>query len=170
MAYFFTADEHFGHAKIIEYCNRPFSSVEEMDTVIISNFNEVVGKDDITIHAGDFCWCKHQIEASRKYISKLNGNHIFLKGSHDHWLPNSAKYIWRKHIDGIFIVVCHYAMRTWERAHYGAWQLYGHSHGCLPALGLQHDVGMDNTNFYPLSFDDLKEIMSKKEQLEHRER
>jgi hypothetical protein len=31
------------------------------------------------------------------------------------------------------IVLCHYAMRVWNRSHHGAWHLYGHSRGNLPA-------------------------------------
>ena len=33
--FFFTADEHYGHTNIIKYCDRPFTSVEEMDAEII---------------------------------------------------------------------------------------------------------------------------------------
>ncbi|KKL16922.1 hypothetical protein LCGC14_2490690, partial [marine sediment metagenome] len=63
-----------------------------------------------------------------------------------------------------FIVVCHYAMRRWERSHYGSWQLYGHSHGRLEPIGLQHDVGVDNNNFYPVSLIELVEIMKHRTQ------
>ena len=137
--------------------------MDEMNESLIANHNAIVGKNDITIHAGDFCF-------GTKYwsdliIKRLNGNHIFLKGSHDRWLPNSAKTMWRGHIEKQFIVVCHYAMRTWERSHYGSWQLYGHSHGTLPPVGKQWDVGVDNNNFKPVSFEQLKEIMSKQTSL-----
>jgi len=159
--YFFTADEHFGHTKIIEYCNRPFKTLTEMDNTIMERFNSVVGKNDTTIHAGDFCWFNRPA-AAQEYINQLNGNHIFIKGSHDHWMPDSTKYMWRKMIDGQFIMVCHYAMRIWERSHYNSWQLFGHSHGRLEAVGKQYDIGVDNNNFYPISFDTLKEIMSSK--------
>jgi len=37
--FFFTADEHYGHANIIRYCDRPFASVEEMDAEIIQRNN-----------------------------------------------------------------------------------------------------------------------------------
>lgn len=161
MTYYFTADEHYGHTNIIKYCKRPFSSIEEMNSTLIINFNSVVGKNDLTIHAGDFCWYNKQ-EDVIKLTSQLNGNHIFLKGSHDHWLPNSAKYMWRKMIEGHLVVVCHYAMRVWERSHYNSWQLFGHSHGMLTPEGKQMDIGVDTNNFYPYSFEQIKKIMESK--------
>lgn len=155
----FTSDEHYGHAKVIGYNNRPFKNVEEMDTIIINRFNEKVAPSDVTVHAGDFCWLSNKQKVYDTYLSKLNGTHILLVGSHDHWQSKSAKYIWRKRIDEHLIVVCHYAMRTWECSHYGSWQLFGHSHGKLKTEGLQYDVGVDNNDYYPVSFDQVKRIM-----------
>lgn len=157
--YFFTADEHYDHEKIIQYCHRPFADVAVMNTVMIGNHNKVVGKNDITVHIGDFGWFKNKSQAD-EIIRELNGNHIFIRGSHDRWLPSNHRTMWRKHIDGQFIVCCHYAMRTWERAHYGAWQLYGHSHGGLLPIGKQWDVGVDNNAFFPVSFERLKSVMA----------
>ena len=39
---FYTSDLHLGHANIIRHCNRPFASVEEMDEVLIENWNAKV--------------------------------------------------------------------------------------------------------------------------------
>ena len=154
----FTADQHFGHKNIIEHCDRPFETLQEMNAEIILRHNSVVSKDDIVVHAGDFCCVNNKDQASI-YIKQLNGNHIFLRGSHDNWLPGSAKYVWRKRIDGHLIVACHYAMRTWECSHRNSWQLYGHSHGGLPAIGKTLDIGVDSHNFYPWSFDEIVEHM-----------
>jgi calcineurin-like phosphoesterase family protein len=162
MSYFFVADEHYGHAKIIEYCARPFVDVEHMNTVMIERHNAVVHSDDVVVHVGDFCWARSQ-EAASLYIRQLNGSHIFVKGSHDSWLPASAKYMWRSMIDGQFVVACHYAMRTWERAHHGSWQVYGHSHGTLPPIGKQYDCGVDCNDFTPVSFERLRSIMEEME-------
>lgn len=160
--YFFIADEHYGHwtsseRNIIKYCNRPFDSIEEMDAEIIKRFNSVVSKDDITIHAGDFTLKNKQV--AYDYLQKLNGDHLCLQGSHDRWLPKAAPYIWQKTIENQFLVVCHYSMHTWHRSHYNSFQLYGHSHGKLAPEGKQHDIGVDNNNFYPVSFDKIVEIM-----------
>ena len=160
--YWFTSDEHYGHAKVIKYSNRPFKNVDEMDKTIIDNFNSVVGKNDMTIHAGDFCWLNNKKEVYKKYVSKLNGNHILLIGSHDHWQPSSGKYMWRKRIEGQLLIVCHYAMLTWECSHYNSWQLFGHSHGRLELDSKQYDIGVDNNKFYPVSFEQVKFIMKTK--------
>ncbi|GAG82724.1 unnamed protein product, partial [marine sediment metagenome] len=71
MTTFFTADNHFGHANIIRYCNRPFQSVEEMDETMIANRNEVVGHDDIVYDLADFT-LGNKLTA-RRYFSRLNG-------------------------------------------------------------------------------------------------
>lgn len=163
--YFFTADEHYGHSRVIEYCNRPFKSVLEMDETLIKNSNSVVKKGDIVVHAGDFCWFKkYYVKDSNDcvaaYVDELNGTHVFLKGSHDYWMPRDKSIqIWEKMIDGHYVVACHYAMRTWARSHYNSWQLYGHSHGRLEPIGKSWDIGVDNNNFYPVSFDQIKEVM-----------
>ena len=158
--YWFTSDEHYDHDKVIKYSNRPFDSIEDMDRCLIANHNNIVKDQDVTIHAGDFCWLNKKEDVYKKYVSKLKGNHVMLVGSHDHWLPSSAHYVWRKRIDGNLIVVCHYAMRTWECSHYNSWQLYGHSHGNLPPIGKQHDIGVDNNNYCPVSFIQVATIMA----------
>ena len=157
--YWFTADQHFNHKNIIKYCNRPFKTVEEMDETLITNFNEVVKPGDVTIHAGDFCFDSRKEGVYRTYVKPLNGTHIFLRGSHDRWLPKSAMRVWTKTIEGRYVVVCHYAMRVWEKSNYGSWMLFGHSHGRLEPYPNQWDVGVDNNNYYPVSFEQLKEIM-----------
>ena len=79
--FFFTADEHYDHTNIIKYCERPFASVEDMDAEILKRHNELVGSQDVVIHAGDFTLAKKPIAGN--YIQHLKGTHIFLKGRHD---------------------------------------------------------------------------------------
>lgn len=78
---FVTSDTHFNHKNIIEYCNRPFSSVEEMNETLIKNWNSVVSKDDTVFFLGDFCL--GQREAIINFCSQLNGHKILIMGNHD---------------------------------------------------------------------------------------
>lgn len=153
---FFTSDEHLGHSRIIEYCNRPFVDVDEMDNTIIERHNSLVGHEDTVYHLGDFTF-KNSTNADI-YKSRLNGRHIFLKGNHDK--DKTLPHIIELKIEEQPLVLCHYAMRVWNLSHYGSWNLHGHSHGMLVPYGLQLDVGVDNNKFYPVSFDTVKEIMA----------
>lgn len=136
-----------------------------MDSYLIERHNERVREKDTVFHLGDFCWYKSKEDVAI-YIRRLNGRHFFMKGSHDYWIDKrKACYILEKKIDGHYIVLCHYAMRTWPRSHYGSWQLHGHSHGNLSIMKNQWDVGVDNNEYAPLSFEDLKEIMNREQSL-----
>jgi calcineurin-like phosphoesterase family protein len=160
--YFFTADEHYNHPNILKFMPRPFKDITEMNLELVRRNNEVVKNDDFVIHAGDFCW-KGSAEFIRNLQKALVGQHIYLKGSHDNWMNGHYHEIWEKNIEGQHVVVCHYAMRTWGKSHWNSWQLYGHSHGKLESIGKQYDVGVDCNNYYPVSFEQIKEIMDRKE-------
>jgi len=41
---FFTSDTHFNHANIINYCQRPFKNTDEMNDVIITNWNNIISE------------------------------------------------------------------------------------------------------------------------------
>lgn len=157
--FFFTADTHLGHDNIIKYCNRPFSSVEEMDETIIKNWNSVVSKTDTVYHLGDFSFRDPLI-----YLRRLNGNIVHIEGNHDKKFLEKFDRIYKMKtivIDKITIVLCHFAMRVWEKSHFNSWHCYGHSHGELESYGKSYDVGVDNNNFSPVSFEELKTIMQK---------
>ena len=49
------------------------------------------------------------------------------------------------------IVICHYSMQVWDRSNQRSWHLFGHSHGKLKGIGLSFDVGVDCTEFKPIS-------------------
>lgn len=161
--YFFTADEHYGHKNIIQYCNRPFVSAHEMDEVLICNHNAVVGNKDTVYHLGDFSF-KTSPNRVQVIINRLNGNHVFLRGSHDKWMKShkdtTFPYMIEFRKEDCDITLCHYCLRTWPRSHYNTWHLFGHSHGRLEPVGKAWDVGVDNNNYYPLSLRQIIDIMN----------
>lgn len=180
MTVWFTSDTHFGHGNVIKYSNRPFASVEEMEYELIRRWNEVVKPGDTIYHLGDVAFISKP-EPLVKIISQLKGQKHLVLGNHDneklfrspevarHWqtishykeikVSDPEMDLGRKRI-----VLLHYAMKVWNQRHYGAWQLYGHSHGTLPDPkdSLQLDVGVDCHNYYPISYEQVKVLMAEK--------
>lgn len=168
---FFTSDTHFGHHNIIKYTGRPFTSVYEMDEALIKNWNSVVGKNDTVYHIGDFSF--RGPAATDSIISRLHGNIFLVPGNHDRNFYKHGKIRVLPELSEVYIndsdahrgqqriVLCHYALRVWNKRHHGAWHLYGHSHGSLlddPA-SRSFDVGVDCWNYTPVSYTQVKEKM-----------
>lgn len=176
---FFTSDTHFNHANIIKFCNRPFKDVEQMNDVMIANWNSVIGKDDTVFHLGDFClggaaeWTK--------ILNRLNGKIYLIMGNHD--LKNIRQGFisrfehvamqMRIEIGKKRIYLCHYPFLCFEGSYKDdVWQLFGHVHTRRSNSGIdagrlqylyptQYDVGVDNNNFTPVSFGQVKRIIDK---------
>jgi calcineurin-like phosphoesterase family protein len=170
---FFTSDTHFGHRNIIKYCNRPFKDENEMDAVIITNWNNKVKPDDTVFHLGDVS-LSYNIDVCKEILGMLNGKIHLIVGNHErNALDPRIKGFWKsvstiKEIsvtdaDGKNnsqdIVLCHYPMRAWNKAFHGSWQLFGHVHGVMDGnlLKNQLDVGVDSCNYTPLSYWEVKE-------------
>jgi len=162
---YFIGDTHFGHANVIKYCDRPFADVEEMDEALIANWNSVVKATDTIYHLGDFSFSK----TPEKYFHRLNGKKHLIKGNHDRKITTDLQwdsvqdYLELK-IEKRYIVLCHYAFKTWNRSHYSSYNLFGHSHGTMQddPNALAIDVGVDCHNYTPISLEEIDIIMAKK--------
>ena len=167
---YLTADCHFGHTNIINHCNRPFSSVEEMDAVLIQNWNETVKKNDEIYILGDFTM--RTSEVAHDYLTKLNGRKYFIRGNHDRFLENFEPYEsdfeWVKDYhrliyNGQRIIMFHYPILEWDQIHRGAYHCYGHVHNNkvsaerLAVLDGSRaiNVGVDVNNYRPVSIKDI---------------
>ena len=107
MEVFFTADLHFGHARIVELANRPFASVEEMDEALIANWNAVVRRpDDLVWVLGDYALGDRR--KALGYLDRLNGRKMLVAGNHDKCFLGSSdgwKHIGEYQSAGFEIVV-----------------------------------------------------------------
>ena len=89
---YYTSDLHLGNKNIIEYENRPWKTVEEMDAGLIKNWNETVSDDDEVYVLGDFCF-KGATKAI-EYLKQLNGHIHLIRGNHDHFMTQESFYRW----------------------------------------------------------------------------
>lgn len=158
---YFTSDTHFWHKGIIDYCKRPFSSVEAMNETLIENWNSRVQPSDTIYFLGDFSFGNR--EHTEEVLRRLNGHKHLIVGNHDRhgrhtkkkndpfpwdfWFNSVADYR-RINVEGMKFVLCHFPFASWER---GYVNLHGHTHGMHKGYFAQHDVGVDSNNFTPIS-------------------
>ena len=128
---YFCADLHFNHTNILEYENRTFDNIIEHDKCLIDNWNNTVARGDRVYILGDFSFYKHPC----KYLQSLHGEKHLIMGNHDYRHKRLNQYFasvndvkMLKH-DGHLLFLSHYAHRVWPQKNYGAYHLYGHSHG-----------------------------------------
>lgn len=133
MKMYFVSDTHFHHKNIIRFANRPFSSVDEMNSAMISNWNNVVAPNSIVYHLGDFAYGTWNGGSIEDVFHKLNGQKILIRGNHDHeptlalpWL-NIYDYKEIKY-NGIKIILSHYPLTEWNGAFHGSLHFHGHTH------------------------------------------
>jgi len=77
---FFTSDLHFSHTNVINYCNRPYADIVEMNLAIIAQWNSQVTPEDTVYFLGDFSLNAKYVE---QYLPLLNGSIHLITGNHD---------------------------------------------------------------------------------------
>lgn len=182
MTTYFTADQHFSHGNIIDFCNRPFDSVHEMNKALTEQWNNTVNRHDTVYFLGDFSM-KEKEDFHRQLLSNLNGRIIWIVGNHDKkaykkWLPRFKEegliedfdQYREVSINGKFIVLFHYPLLSWNKRNYKAYHLFGHVHGMIPSYGKAIDVGVDNheitSEYRPVSWEEVEQFFKEKP-LEH---
>jgi len=158
---YFSADTHFGHTNIIKHCNRPFKTADDMNDVMLTNINDMVGEDDTYWHLGDFAWGDPWpfLNAIRcKDIRIIIGNHDKhrrkqLEDAHTRGRIKLHHGYLDTKIDGQFLTMCHFPMLSWQASFHRSWHLYGHVHGTIDKPRLRSmDVGVDAHDFCPISW------------------
>jgi calcineurin-like phosphoesterase family protein len=178
MNHWFISDTHFGHANIIKYSNRPFKDVDEMNELMIQEWNKLVKPNDAVYHNGDFAFMT--FDKFRLMHRRLNGDIYLQLGNHDKMIIQHKTDLLKQgkivsienyrelKIGGHMIVLFHYGQRVWNKSHHGSIHLYGHSHGSLPPFGKSVDAGVDckeiTHEYRPIHLDEVLKYMSKREQ------
>jgi calcineurin-like phosphoesterase family protein len=169
MPHWYTADLHLGHANIIRYCARPFSSADEMDRHYLTTLRTLVAPEDDLWILGDFGFARNAAARTRlaSLFEAIPGRKHLIRGNHDHksvtrlgWA--SVHDLLEIEEDGHRLVLCHYPMLSWNRARYGAVHLFGHVHDDLRGFRGAVNVGVDCWDHRPVR---LHEILARSEAL-----
>jgi calcineurin-like phosphoesterase family protein len=189
MAFFFYSDPHFGHKNVINYCNRPFKDVAEMNSELVRRYNTIVRPEDTVLWLGD-CFFLSPDEAS-KIMKQLNGTKVLVKGNHD--LSANTMYrigfqfvceMAQIRIGKTYLNLSHYPYkrRPWNhlwkslfnkkyrsKLHFrrliddGSWLIHGHTHSKVRLNGKMIHVGVDAWSYAPVSFPEIAAIVDQVE-------
>ncbi len=164
---YYVSDLHFNHQKIIESCNRPFKNVDDMNKILINNWNSRIKNSDVVYYLGDFAIVKNnkQAEEAIELVKKLNGKITLIHGNHDSRLTKNEEFrklfneiaIYKKVNDnGRYVILMHYPLESWERSYYGSYHVHGHTHNYkINNIKNRFNAGVDVNEFKPVTLDEL---------------
>ena len=166
---YYISDPHFGHANVIWLCDRPFDDVEEMDRVIMENWNSRVSDEDEVYLLGDLAF--RNTRPVEEYLSSLKGRKHLIIGNHDRsWMPgfDTSKYF--ESVDNLLyivdqgrqVVLCHYPMMTWPHVR-ESYMVFGHIHNnpdaqywpLIKMSELMLNAGVEVNGYMPVTLDEL---------------
>lgn len=174
---YYIADCHFGDARVMNLSHRPFKSSEEMDELIIKNWNRIIQDWDDVYIVGDLI-CKRVDPIP--YLKRLKGRLHLVCGNHDRLMIKNpqARAFFQEIEDYLVvedrnhrIVLFHYPILEWDGFYYGSWHIYGHIHNHssltqerVRKLFKALNCGVDLTDFKPVTFDELVTLNKKDSQ------
>lgn len=160
MKTWYTADPHFGHANILSYCDRPFSSIEEMDAALLAMFRRMVAPEDRLIILGDFMF-RMDFERGKRLFDAIPGHKILVVGNHDR---NPTRRLgWAEVHDTLMITdagarlyLFHYPCITWPGIRHGVLHLFGHVHQNFEGTRGAVNVGLDVWNMQVVDIEGIR--------------
>ncbi len=168
---YFTSDLHLGHHNIIRLCDRPFSTVEEMDETLIRNWNSKVTNGDTVYILGDLFFRNER--PAEEYLKLLKGKKHLIIGNHDKdWIKKCALEDHFESVNNLHFLndgkrqmtLCHYPMMSWPHM-VRTYMVFGHIHGNTDAdywplickNELMLNAGVDINGFMPVTFEEMVE-------------
>lgn len=151
----FWSDQHFGHEKIIQYAERPFNTVEEMNRHMLEEYAKVVSQDDIVVFGGDVSFGNDEL--AKKSILSLPGFKILVLGNHD----INKNGVFREH--GCDLVIMSMSLKISEDVSAlvthvpmarslipkGVINLHGHTHNSGAGMG-KVNMSVEMTDYRPI--------------------
>lgn len=159
---YWASDLHYNHENAIYHSSRPFKNVEEMNEYILITLRNTLKPEDMLFTLGDIFW-KCDYEKIEEFVDTIPCPWYFILGNHENenifkFEPLRNKLIKIGDIfdtlvkdgeDNYNIIMSHYPIESWPRAHYGSIHLHGHCHGSKDSYNnennlLRMDIGFDS--------------------------
>jgi calcineurin-like phosphoesterase family protein len=167
------SDTHFNHANILNFKDsvgkpvRSFDNVQEMNEIMIQNWNSVVRPGDKVYHLGDVLFGTNKREWMAKHFPRLMGSKRLIVGNHDNVkeLTLSGHFqkvmMWRQFKDlGLLLTHVPVHPSTLKEGRFGDLtpiNVHGHIHQNQSPDGPYKCVCVEHTNYTPVHIEDLRD-------------
>ena len=169
------SDTHFDHANILNFTDREgrptrgalFSDVDDMNEVMIHNWNSVVKPGDKVYHLGDVLFGTRKQEWMDTNMPRLNGHKRLIVGNHDN-IKFHAKGGWWGKIDlwrmwpefGLLFTHVPVHNSTLGESHrFGEGSMvnvHGHIHQNPSPTEFHRCVCVEQINYTPINIEELR--------------
>lgn len=174
---FIISDTHFGHRGVCRFLRedgtklRPWDNTDEMDEVLVQNWNSVVKPHDKVYHVGDVVMNHRCL----KIMNRLLGNKTLIKGNHDAFpLADFALYFDDVRGSSTFkdMILTHIPIHPSSVGRFGT-NVHGHTHDRFIESSkfpgkpdpLYFGVSVEQINYTPISIDDLRAAIAERKRL-----
>jgi len=154
------SDTHFFHNNIIDFSNRPYENVQQMNEHLVANFNDYVGENDISIWVGDIGFKGDGF--INELLDQCNGYKILVVGNHDfdHGKIRNLKFdeihlLYTISTPEVDLVFTHYPLRNIKLPWFN---LHGHLHAYpVSTTGhiLHHNINCEMQEYRPVELTEL---------------
>ena len=160
MSIYLWSDLHLNHERIINYEQRPFANVTQMNQALLSAWSETVKSQDTIINLGDVAFSTSHAEL-QKIITNLPGHKILILGNHDR--DKSVKWWQEVGFDEVypypiiyegFYILSHESLYVGKEMPYV--NLHGHTHGESTDNPQKFNVSVEVIGYRPILFDEIK--------------
>lgn len=166
------SDTHFSHDKVLTFTGhdgnliRPgFKDVQEMDELMIQNWNTTVKPDDIIYHLGDVAFGIKQKNTLARIMPRLMGRKRLILGNHDYEAKDYYPYFqkvmsWRQFGD-LFkrpVVLTHFPLHLNSflyRQGGNGLNVHGHIHEKVIKDPNYRCVCVEHTNYKPVALESI---------------
>ena len=182
---FVCSDHHLSHENICKFVRRdgvtplrPYDNADEMDEDLIKRHNSVVGKNDVVYFLGDVAINTNQLHL----LDRMNGSKRLILGNHD----KGQMGLYAKHFKKIQayrtfpndFIFSHIPLHPDSIGARFVTNVHGHTHADEVMWTPNHPkkfevdpryycVCMENIDYTPISFDDLKSRIKKRQEDAH---
>ena len=157
---FLISDLHLHHANIIDYCARPFASVDDMNRTLVANWCKTV-RDKRIYFLGDLSFGRGARPATY-WLPILSGQKRYIRGNHESSVPESVPMDELNYGGQRFVLIHDPRGLPETYRNRDGWLIHGHTHNnnlrdypFINGVNRTINVSAEVVNYCPVSIEHL---------------